>query len=154
MVRKSKPPSYRRFKVYIVSVVLGAIASGTALILFSLLVFILRLPVTQSGIFSLLAFGIGCLVAGFTAGAMKRQGGLGAGIRAALLFTVPVIVIGFVLGGFASEATPAVAEAADAAREGAPPAAITGVSSLNRIIIAILCGAIGGVFGVNKNGGF
>jgi putative membrane protein (TIGR04086 family) len=110
-------------------VVAGAIASGVALVLFSLLVFVLGLPVSYSGVFSMLAFGIGCIVSGIFAGAMKRQNGLSAGVKAALLFMVPVAAIGFVFG------------------EG-------GAGLLNNVVVAVMCGAVGGVMGVNRHQGF
>jgi putative membrane protein (TIGR04086 family) len=155
-VRKSKPPHNRRFKAYITSAALGWLASGAALLLFSLLVFLLKLPVAQSGFFSFLAFAIGCLVSGFFAGAIKRQGGLAAGIKAAVIFTLPVLALGFILGSFAvnPEIPPSAGESAETAANSAVQAAAAGAPSLNRIIIAILCGAIGGVLGVNRNGGF
>ncbi|MCL2036235.1 MAG: TIGR04086 family membrane protein [Oscillospiraceae bacterium] len=134
MGRRSKPPVQRRFRVYIASVAAGAISSVTALVLFALLSFLLKLPVGYSGFFSLLAFGIGCLVAGFSAGMLKRQGGLASGIAAALLFTLPVALIGFVLGGLSITAGE--------------------LNLTGKIIVAVLGGAVGGVLGVNKNGGF
>jgi hypothetical protein len=150
-LRKSKPPANRRLKVYITSAVMGAIASGAAIVVFALLVFILRLPVAHSGFLSLLAFGIGCLTAGGFAGALKRQGGLGSGIKAALLFTLPIILIGYVLGSFTA---PAPAQTAEAVAPVVRPAMAGVASAFNKIVIAVLCGGIGGVFGVNKNGGF
>jgi putative membrane protein (TIGR04086 family) len=122
--------------VYITAVTAGAIASGIALVLFSLLVFVLKLPVAYSGFLSLSAFGTGCLVAGFFAGAIKRQGGLGAGVRAAVLFMIPVALAGVVLSGFAEAGVSA------------------GTSLLNKVVVAVMCGAAGGVLGVNKNKGF
>ncbi|MCL1866701.1 MAG: TIGR04086 family membrane protein [Oscillospiraceae bacterium] len=134
--RKSRPPSGRRLRVYIASVAAGIIAAGLALVLSSLLVFVLKLPVSYSGFFALISFGLGCLVAGFTAGAMKRQGGMSAGVKAALLFMTPVVLVGFVLQGFV---------------ESAPTDEFM---ILNRVIVAVMCGAIGGVLGVNRNNGF
>jgi hypothetical protein len=146
--KKSRPPVYRRLRVYTKAALFGGIASGAALVLFSLLVFLLRLPVAHSGFFSLLAFGIGCLVAGFTSGSMKRCNGLTNGIKAALLFTLPVVTVGLVTGLFAlpAEIAPAGATAAEAASS--MPAVV------NKVITAVLCGAAGGVAGVNKNNGF
>ncbi|MCL1788929.1 MAG: hypothetical protein FWG33_01065 [Oscillospiraceae bacterium] len=149
-VKKSKSSSsYRKFRFYIVSAVLGAIASGVALIIFSLFVFLLGIPVAQSGFFSLLAFGIGCIVAGFAAGAKKRQGGLATGIKAALLFTLPVALVGMFLGGFEF---PSAGAEGTAAVSGV--SAAIGVGTFSKVTIAILCGAVGGVLGVNRNGGF
>jgi len=128
--RKSGQSAARRYRVYIIAVILGAITSGAALLLFSFIVFSLKLPVSYSGFFSLLSFGVGCLTSGFFAGASKRQGGLAAGIRAALLFLLPIALISWFVGGF------------------------TGEAALNKIIIAILCGGAGGVIGVNRNSGF
>jgi putative membrane protein (TIGR04086 family) len=113
-------------------------------VLFALLMFLLRLPIEQTDFFSLLAFGIGCLVTGYFAGAAKRQGGLATGIKAAILFAVPVALLGLVLGGLT---TPDIA-----GEEAGVFAAF--VQLMNRTVIAVLCGAIGGVIGVNKNGGF
>jgi len=161
--RRSKPPPHRRLKVYIAATVLGSIASGAALVLFSVLVFLLRVPVAQSGFLSLLAFGIGCLVAGFVAGAMKRQGGLVTGVKAALLYTLPVAVGGFIVVGFAAPEMDPMMAAMAGMPPGAPPPGGFGVQGgalaamanvLNKVIIALLCGSVGGVLGVNKNRGF
>jgi hypothetical protein len=133
--------------VYVASAILGAIAAGVSLVLFALLMFLLRLPIEQGDFFSLLAFGIGCLVTGYFAGAAKRQGGLATGVKAAILFAVPVALLGLVLGGMTA---PEVAAGAEA--DGGTLAAIGQL--INKTIIATLCGAIGGVLGVNKNGGF
>jgi putative membrane protein (TIGR04086 family) len=135
----------RKFRVYVASAVLGAIASAAALVLFSLLMFLLRLPVERADFFSLLAFGIGCLVTGYFAGAAKRQGGLATGIKAAVLFAIPVALLGLVLGGFS-------ATEIEAQEVGRTLAAIA--EMLNKTVTAVLCGAVGGVLGVNKNGGF
>ena len=119
--------------MYIASAVLGAIAAGIALLLFALAVFLMGLPLEYSGFFSALAFGIGCLVAGFAAGAFKRQGGLRSGILAALMFALPVVLFGGALGGLISVITSA---------------------TFNKLVIAVGCGALGGVLGVNKDKGF
>ena len=137
----------RKLRIYITSAVLGGIAAGVALVLFSLIVFLFRLPIVNNSFFSLLAFGTGCLVAGFSAGSLKRQGGLGAGVKAALLFAAPIILISIVLSGLiASEIPTAAAEPSESLA--------TTARTLNRIIVAIMCGAVGGVLGVNRNGGF
>jgi len=148
--RKSKPPAYRRLKVYITAAVAGAIAAGAALLLFALMIFFLKLPVSHSRFFSLLSFGTGCLVAGFFAGRTKRRGGIGSGIKAALLFTLPVVLLGFTLGDFSASPPIGAEETASAASVGTG----AGLAALNKLIIAVLCGAAGGVAGVNKDGGF
>ena len=142
-VRKSKSSSYRKFRVYIGAAILGGVASATALTLFSLLVFFTKMPLAQSEFFSVLAFAIGCLVSGFTAAVKKRHGGLATGIKAALLFAIPVALVGSVLGGFTAQAA-----------EVAETAIAKGTGAFGKIIIAVLCGSVGGVLGVNRNGGF
>jgi hypothetical protein len=138
--------------VYITAAITGGIAAGVALVVFAVLAFLLRLPLEQSALFSLISFGIGCLVAGYFAGAAKRQGGLATGVKAAILFATPVALIGLVLSGFSGlDAASAVAEA-DVPDAGDALATITRM--LNKTVVAVLCGAIGGVLGVNKNGGF
>jgi hypothetical protein len=148
--RKSKPPFLiRKFRVYITAAVLGGIAAGAALVLFAVLMFLLRLPIEQSDLFAFLSFGIGCLVTGYFAGAAKRQGGLATGVKAAILFAVPVALLGLVLGGFAVSE---IGETAEEVVSGGTWAVIAEL--LNKTIIAILCGAVGGVLGVNRNNGF
>jgi len=149
--RRSKPPSRRKFKAYIASAVLGFIASAAALVLFSLFVFFLRLPIGYSRFFSLLAFATGCLVSGFAAGRMKRQGGLAAGIKAALLYALPIVVIGFIVGDLSA---PAAVSSASTASAATPIAATVGSAAFGKFVVAVMCGAAGGVLGVNKNGGF
>ena len=147
-LKKSKSLYYRKFRVYIISTALGVIASGIALVLFSVLVFFARMPVSGSGFFSLLAFGAGCIVAGFAAGVSKRQGGLATGIKAALLFTVPILFVSVVISGLQMP-SPEALEAVESSTS-----AVTAVGFFGKIITAILCGGIGGVLGVNKNNGF
>jgi hypothetical protein len=147
---RSAPPWLRKTKLYIAAAALGGIASAVALVLFSVLMFTLRLPVEQIDFFSFLAFGTGCLVTGYFAGAAKRQCGLVTGIKAAVLFAVPVALLGLILSGITtpeSAANPALQDTGNATW-----AVI--VSTFNKIVIAVLCGAVGGVLGVNKNGGF
>ncbi|MCL1881129.1 MAG: TIGR04086 family membrane protein [Oscillospiraceae bacterium] len=151
MQRKSKPTSFRRFRLYITSAIVGGIASGVALVLFALLVFLLRLPIEQVALFSFIAFGIGCLVSGGFAGALKRQNGLVTGIKAAVVYAIPVAVMGLVLSGFVAPEVQPI--------PGVPPMPEPGVLQafgevLNKTVIAVLCGATGGVLGVNKNSGF
>lgn len=142
--KKIKSVHYKKVRVYVISVVLGAVAAAAALFLFSLLVFLIKLPITQSGFFSALAFGIGCIVSGFAAGASKRKDGLAAGIKSALIFAGIIMLAGIFINGFARFATAEIEAAAQAVKSGA----------LNKIVIAVLCGAAGGIIGVNKNGGF
>jgi putative membrane protein (TIGR04086 family) len=139
MTRKSKPSFSRRFKVYITAVIAGFAASGAALLIFSLLSFLMKLPVGYGELFSLLAFAIGCLTAGFFAGAMKRQNGLAAGVKAALLFAAPVALISIILAGLEIGVTEDVSGS---------------TAAFNKIVASVFCGAAGGVFGVNKNRGF
>jgi len=106
------------------------VASGVALLLSALIIYALKLPSSYGGFFALASYGAGCLAAGFTAGTLKRQGGLFAGIFAAFLFLLPIALIGWFAGSF------------------------TGEAALNKVIVTLLCGAVGGVIGVNRNNGF
>ena len=143
----SNSPKMRKLKLYISAAALGSVASGVALVVFAVLMFVLRLPVEQIDFFSFLAFGVGCLVTGYFAGVAKRQSGLATGIKAAILFAVPVALLGLIL----SEVS-----AADVANANAEINSVWTmiVSTFNKLVIAVLCGAVGGVLGVNKNAGF
>lgn len=140
--------SNRRAKVYIVSACAALLASGAALLCFSAIVFALKLPVAQSGFFSFLAFGIGCVVAGYVSGAYKRQGGIMSGVKAALVFALPIALVGFVIAG--SAVVDVSAEAVSAVE----PAVTARLGVFNKVFVAVLCGGVGGVLGVNRNGGF
>jgi len=128
--RKSGQSGTRKFRAYITAVVLGIFASGAALLLSSLIIYLFGLPVVYGKFFALASFGAGSAVSGFAAGVIKRQNGIASGIKAALLFMLPIILISYITGN------------------------LTGEDSLTRFIAAVLCGAAGGVIGVNKNNGF
>ncbi|MCL2638596.1 MAG: TIGR04086 family membrane protein [Oscillospiraceae bacterium] len=113
-------------RIDLLSVAFGAAAGGAALPLFALLIWLLQLPVTLSGTFSLLAFGFGCLISGITAGRLKRQYGLVSGVKSALLLLLLLTLVTLVMGN------------------------LTGEFFLGRGVVAVLCGAVGGVIGVNK----
>ncbi|MCL1831473.1 MAG: hypothetical protein FWG45_01015 [Oscillospiraceae bacterium] len=148
-MRTKNTPPLRRFRVYVAAAILGVIASGIALVFFALLMFLLRLPIERSDFFSLLAFGIGCIATAYFAGAAKRQGGLATGVKAAILFALPVAMLGLVFSGFAPSEVVAASET-----EGVNKALSAFAELMNKAVISVICGAVGGVLGVNKNGGF
>jgi putative membrane protein (TIGR04086 family) len=113
-------------KIYLLSAVFGAAAGGAALLLFALLIWLLQLPVGLGGTFSLLAFGFACLISGVTSGRLKRQYGLVNGVKSAFLLLLLLLLITLIIGN------------------------LTGEFFLGRTVTAILCGAVGGVIGVNK----
>lgn len=130
MTSRKTQSARRRYGAYITAAALGALASGAALLLSSLLIFIFKLPVSYGDIFALVSFGAGCLVSGLTVGIIKRQKGLVSGIKAALLLLFPMVLISYLAGN------------------------LTGEDALTRFTAAVICGAAGGVIGVNRNGGF
>jgi len=113
-------------RIYLFSTILGAAAGALALPVFSLIIWLLQLPVGLGGTFSLLAFGFACLIAGMTAGRLKRQGGLINGVKAALILLAVLTVIAFIMGDLSSDF-------------------FTG-----RLATAVLCGSVSGVLGVNR----
>jgi putative membrane protein (TIGR04086 family) len=113
-------------RVYLLSTAFGALAGGATLPLFALLIWLLQLPVGLGGTFALLAFGFACLISGVTAGRLKRQYGLINGAKASLLLLLILTLVTFIMGN------------------------LTGDFFLGRAVVAILCGSVGGVIGVNK----
>ncbi len=128
MYKSSAAPSRtgRNIKAYIISVIIGLVFSGLILLFFSLVTWLLQLPISYSEIFSALAFGAGCLASGIFIGWARRQNGLINGIRAAFLFQVPVFIISIFMSG------------------------LTGALLAERFIVAVICGSVGGVIGVNR----
>ncbi|MCL2077138.1 MAG: TIGR04086 family membrane protein [Oscillospiraceae bacterium] len=113
-------------KIYIISSVLGAVAGGLTLPLFSFIIWFLQLRVELGETFGLLAFGVACLVAGIAAGRMKNRGGLISGIKSALLLLLALAVVTLITEG------------------------LTGEFLLGRLTAAVICGSVGGIIGVNK----
>ncbi|GHV46886.1 hypothetical protein FACS189499_03180 [Clostridia bacterium] len=121
------PRNRRRISGYLLAAAAGLVVSGAVVVFFSAVIFLLQIPEALSSVFGIIAFGTGCLFAGIFAGRVKRRNGLPTGTAAALLMLVPVLILSVMTGNFSGEA-------------------VTG-----RIVTAILCGAVGGVIGVNKN---
>jgi putative membrane protein (TIGR04086 family) len=123
-----KRNNHHNQKIYLLSTVFGALAGAAMLPLFALLIWLLQLPPggNLSGTFGLLAFGFGCLISGITAGRLKRQYGLVNGVKASFLLLLLLLLIALIMGS------------------------LTGEFFLGRAVVAILCGAVGGVIGVNK----
>lgn len=105
---------------------MGALCCMIALLLTSLVMWLMQLPVETAETFGQLAFGVGCLVSGIFAGKFIRRAGIFSGIKAALLLFLPVATIMVISGGG------------------------DGSSLFGRMIIAVICGAVGGVIGVNN----
>jgi putative membrane protein (TIGR04086 family) len=123
----------RDFRIYILSAVVGAAVCGVALLLFSVLMWLLQLPVRAGDLLSLLIFGAGCLAAGITSGKIKRKGGIGCGVRSALIMLAVLILVTLVRSWFGFGF------------------GVNGEFLLSRLTTAVFCGTIGGVIGVNKN---
>ena len=117
---------HRKFRIYLLSTLAGMIFAGASLLLFSFLIWVLQLPVELSDTFSLLALSAGCLASGITAGRLKKTGGLIIGVKSALTLFFISAAATFVTGGFSGE------------------------FFIGRLSAAVLCGAVGGIIGVNK----
>lgn len=115
-----------RFRAYILSLVIGAFFALLALLVFSAALWILGMPVELGGVFASLSFGTGCLAAGIAIGRIKKHGGLSKGFKAGLIMLLPVIPAALISGGLTAE------------------------HLAGRLAIAVLCGMVGGVIGVNK----
>jgi putative membrane protein (TIGR04086 family) len=120
------PARRNTYRIYLLSTLLGAAAGALAIPFFSLIIWLLQLPVGISGTFSLLAFGFGCLVAGLSAGRLRRQSGLWNGVKAALILLLVLVIISFIMR------------------------TLSGEYFLGRLVTAVLCGSVGGVLGVNR----
>lgn len=115
-----------RFRAYILALIIGAFFALLALLLFSVIVWLLQLSVELADVFTVLSFGTGCLSAGIAIGRFKKRGGLSKGFKVGLLMLLPVIPITVISGGFSAELF------------------------IGRFVIAVFCGMVGGVIGVNK----
>ena len=120
------PKRRQDFKIHLISAGAGALSGGLTLPLFSLLIWFLQLPVTLNDTFALLAFSFGCLIAGITAGRLRRQGGFISGVKSALLLLFLLAAVTLAMGN------------------------LTGEFFLGRLTAAVICGAVGGVIGVNR----
>ena len=118
--------------VYVFSAIIGAAAGGLALLLCSLLMWLLQLPVAAGSALSLLSFGAGCLAAGITAGKLRRQGGISSGVKTALIMLVLLTLVTLVRSWFGYGG------------------GVTGEFLLGRLTAAVICGTVGGILGVNK----
>ena len=116
----------QEMKIHLISAGAGALAGGLMLPLFSAVIWLLQLPVELGDTFALFAFGVGCLTAGIIAGCLKRQGGLGNGVKAALLLFAALCAFTLFTGN------------------------LSGEFFLARLTATVLCGSAGGVIGVNR----
>ncbi|MCL2693667.1 MAG: TIGR04086 family membrane protein [Oscillospiraceae bacterium] len=112
-------------RIYLLSVIFGVLAGGFMTAFFSFLIWFLQLPVAFADGFSAIAFGVCCLVSGITAGKLKGRHGLSGGLKAAMIILVVFAVVTLVTGNF------------------------SGGFVLGRAVTAVICGATGGVIGVN-----
>jgi putative membrane protein (TIGR04086 family) len=120
------PVKQRELRTYLLSTILGAVAGVLMLPLFSFVIWIFQLPVQLGDTFALLAFGVGCLVAGIMSGVLRRTGGLLGGLKAALLLFLVLIAVTLVMGN------------------------LSGEFILGRLTVTVICGSVGGVIGVNR----
>ncbi|MCL2086045.1 MAG: TIGR04086 family membrane protein [Oscillospiraceae bacterium] len=128
-----KKGAKKTFKIYIISVVLGALGSIVMLLLCSLIMWLLKLPPETGETFGMVSFGAGCLIAGMISAKIIHRAGMLCGIKAALLLLLPVMAVSIVTALFSTTSTNLIE------------------LLLGRAINAIICGAVGGVIGVNDN---
>lgn len=115
-----------RIRAYILALIIGAFFALLALLVFSAALWILGFPVELGGVFASLSFGIGCLASGIAIGRIKKRGGLSKGFKVGILMLIPVIPAALISGGFSAG------------------------HLAGRLAVAVLCGMVGGVIGVNK----
>jgi len=120
------PIRQRELRIYLLSTVLGVAAGGLMLPLFSFITGLFQLPVEFGDAFALSAFGVACLVSGIMAGILRRAGGLWSGLKAAFVLLLLLVIITLVMGTFSGE------------------------FFLSRLTVTVICGATGGVIGVNR----
>lgn len=83
--RRTRLSFVKRYKPYIVSVVLGAFSGVVLILLFSLAMFLFQLPTDWAGILSLVALCASALISGFVLGKYKRKNGIALGAKVALI---------------------------------------------------------------------
>lgn len=121
-MRSLNPHIYRPFAI---SVAVGAAACGAALLLTSLIMYVLGLPAEAGGAFGLLSLGAGCLTAGYVLGRKKRRSGIKQGILCGAALFLLCFIGSFFFGG------------------------ATFFGFLTRLFVCLAAGVVGGVAGVN-----
>lgn len=124
--KKVKSELFRKLSPYIFSTVAGAAVSIIFIIIFAFAMYALGAPLYFGEYFSLMAFGCGCMAAGFFCGRIKRRGGLKLGFRCAVIFLGIIAVGAAVSGNF------------------------NGTAAIAKILTAVITGCTGGVLGVNR----
>ena len=127
-VKKSYRELLRKGSAYIISVTAGAASAAALLAVSALAMYIFQLPVYFAEYLSLLSFGTGCMVSGFTAGKLKQRHGLRIGFRCGVIM-LALCCIGAVVCG-----------------------SLDGSAALAKTITAVITGCSGGVIGVNRVG--
>jgi putative membrane protein (TIGR04086 family) len=124
MLTREKPK--KNYTAYIIAVLSGLFFTGVTLLLLSVIMWAGKLPYEWGGMFAFVSYGTGCLAAGITIAAIKREGGLIKGIQTALILTLLFMAVSIVTKNF------------------------TGEMFLARLTIAIVCGGVGGNLSVNN----
>ena len=127
MNNKTSAPRRLRFTAYIISVGIGIFAVLCSALVFGLAMRLIPLTEDCGKAFGLAAFAVGCLSGGVFIGRVRRHGGIAAGVSSAMLLLIPVTVGTLVFSG----------------TSGFLP------SMLGRTFVALICGAVGGIIGVN-----
>ena len=114
--------------VYIISSVVGVVLITLALLLAAAVCLSADMGETYDSVLSGVCIGVGTLVAGFVASKKIRTGGIINGLICAVAIYLLIFLLSLVING----------------------GPIT-LATLYHCLIAILCGAIGGVLGVNSS---
>jgi putative membrane protein (TIGR04086 family) len=112
---------------YIVALVVGAVAAAAVLAFLSLAMFLFQLPISFARTFGVMSLGGGALAAGYFVGLRKRSLGLLRGTKAGLTVLLAVLPFSIAMS------------------------LLDGEHLAGKTAAAILCGAVGGVIGVNKD---
>lgn len=125
-----KSNSFSTYKKLVKPFVLGGIfgMSVTALLLiaFAVAMCLLELPEGIQGVLSTFSLGVGCIVDGYVLGKILRHNGLFKGCQAGLIIFGLCLLISIITGSFCGEMI------------------------LGKLFVCTICGAMGGVFGVNS----
>lgn len=116
----------KKAAAYLFAALCGILVSGAFLALFSGVMYVLSMPPETAGAMSLISLAAGCVCAGYVCGAIKRRGGLRAGLICAALISAFTLLVSALTGN------------------------LTGAFAAARLITAAASSCTGSVYAVNR----
>ena len=124
-MKKFKSLKKHLFLPFALSLAVGGAVCLAVLFLFSLIMWVLQLPIEWSGFLGLLALTFGCFAGSFALGKQKKREGIKQGLLCGSGLLLISLVLGFIFGD------------------------VSFGGIVGKALVCWLAGAVGGVFGVN-----